>query len=192
MSDFKVKLPLWLRILYFITGIATIGFAVVVLINELIASPFIDGHLLLGIAIALISTMRILNGIFDKRHDKWFRTFNLLIGLLVLPVGIITIVWTSLDPFMLLSIIGLAILLLGIVSIVNGFEDKNKVTSYKMSIILYGFILVFLAAAVLIFDTQLDERSLLIMIDVAILLLGLRRLMEGILNHRIFKQPKTQ
>ncbi|HUT79637.1 MAG TPA: DUF308 domain-containing protein [Candidatus Bathyarchaeia archaeon] len=194
MSDFKVKLPLWLRILYYIFGIATIGFAVVIIINALISTPFIpNNNLLLGIAIILISSVRIINGIFDKRHDKWFRTFNLLIGLLVLPIGIIAIVVTTLTSNMLLAILALAILLLGIVSIVNGFEDKNKVNVYKIVIIIYGFILVALAAAVLIIEPPtVSDQNLLMMLVVAILLLGLRRLMEGILNHRIFKQPQVQ
>ncbi len=193
MSDYKVKLPLWLRILYYITGIATIGLAIIIIINELISTPFLDNILLFGITVILISTVRIINGLFDKRHDKWFRTFNLLIGILVLPIGIVAVIPTiTLDPYIMLSILALAILLLGIVSLVNGFEDKNKVKTYKILIILYGFILVLLSAAVLIVDTILIERSLIIIIDVAIFLLGFRRLMEGILNHRIFKQPQVQ
>lgn len=193
MSDYKVKLPLWLRILYYITGIATIGLAIIIIINELISTPFLDNILLFGITVILISTVRIINGLFDKRHDKWFRTFNLLIGILVLPIGIVAVIPTiTLDPYIMLSILALAILLLGIVSLVNGFEDKNKVKTYKILIILYGFILVLLSAAVLIVDTILVERSLIIIIDVAIFLLGFRRLMEGILNHRIFKQPQVQ
>ncbi|MBN1328801.1 MAG: DUF308 domain-containing protein [Candidatus Heimdallarchaeota archaeon] len=189
MSELKIKLPLWLKIFDIIAGIVAIGFAVIVFINELISSPFIDTKILIGIAIIIISTIRILNGIFDKRNDKSLRTFKLITGLLVLPIGIITLVWGTLDVYIILSILGLAILLLGIGSIVNGFEARNKVTSYKMSIITYGFILVFLAVAELIFDTHLDAKSLTIIINVAILLLGLRRLIEGLLDYRIFKQP---
>ncbi|HUT79636.1 MAG TPA: DUF308 domain-containing protein [Candidatus Bathyarchaeia archaeon] len=192
MDDFKVKLPLWLRLLYIISGILIIGFAVVIFINEFVASPFITNTLLLGIALILISVERILNGLFDKRHDKWFRIFNLVIGLLVLPIGITAIFVESILAEILLSILALAVLLLGIVSVVNGFEDKKKVNAYKLTIIFYGFILVSLAVSILILDTMLEERNLIVMLDVSILLLGFRRIMEGILDHRIFKQPQVQ
>lgn len=189
MSEFKVELPTWLRILSFISGILTIGFAIIAFVNVPIG--FIENTLILGIAIMLIGTMRIIIGIFEKRQTKWFRTFNLIIGILILPIGIIEVAGVVVTELILVDILALAILLLGIIGIVKGFEDKKKVFAYRLSIIIIGFILVGLSSAVLITDTILLVEPLIYMLATAILILGLKRLMEGVLDYRIFKQPKA-
>jgi len=186
MSDFKVKLPLWLKIFSIISGILILGFAIITFVN--VTVDFIDYGLILGIAILLIGTTRIFIGIFDKRQTKWFRLFNIIIGLLILPIGIIAYIGLTIDELILLDILALAILLLGIIGIVKGFDDKKKVFAYRISVIFVGFILVGLASSVLILDTILIADNLTYMLASGLVLLGLKRLMEGVLDHIIFKQ----
>jgi len=189
MSEFKVELPLWLRILSIISGTIIIAFAIVAFIN--ISLGFIESALILGIAILLVGVTRIIIGIFEKRQTKWFRIFNIIIGILVLPIGIVSVIGLITDELILIDILALAILLLGIIGIVKGFEDKKKVFMYRLTIIIVGFILVGLSSAVLITDTILDAEALTYMLASGITVLGLKRLMEGILDYRIFKQPKA-
>ena len=186
MSDFKVKLPLWLRILTIIAGVLILGFGIVTFIN--VTVDFIDSGLILGIAILLIGVTRIFTGIFDKRQTKWFRLFNIIIGILILPIGIIATIGLVIDELILIDVLALAILLLGIIGIVKGFDDKKKVFSYRISVIFIGFLLVGLSTSVLILDTILIADYLIYMLASGLLLIGLKRLMEGILDHRIFKQ----
>jgi uncharacterized membrane protein HdeD (DUF308 family) len=191
MSEFKVELPTWLRILSYISGILIIGFAIIAFVNVPIG--FLENTLILGIAIMLIGLTRIIIGIFEKRQTKWFRTFNIIIGILILPIGVIEVAGVIIGELILIDILALAILLLGIIGIVKGFEDKKKVNAYRLSIIIVGFILVGLSSTVLITDTvfTLTTNPLIYMLATAILILGLKRLIEGILDYRIFKQPKA-
>jgi len=189
MDDFKVKLPLWLKIFYLIFGVVIVGFAIVVFINVPLA--FIDSILILGIAITTVSIPRIVSGIFDKRLTKTMKIFNLIIGLLILPAGIIAIIWTTLDSLILIDILALAVLMVGIIGILLGVEDKTKVKSYRFLVNILGFILIALAATVLLMDSQFTTENLTIILATSIVLIGLRRLCEGILDHRIFKQPKN-
>ena len=189
MTEVKIKLPLWLRILYLISGTAILAFALVVFIN--IPYGFISEILLLGIALLIIGTTRILNGVFDQRQSKWFRLFNFIIGLLIFPIGVIATVSTLFSFFIVSSILSLALLLLGLVGIVKGFEDKKKVTAYRIALIFYGFILIGLSVSVIILDSVLTQQNIIIMINTGLLVLGLRRLLEGIIAHKILKQPKA-
>ena len=189
MSELKVELPLWLKIFSIVSGSLTVIFAIITFINVPLA--FIEATLILGIAILVIGVTRIFIGIFEKRQSKWFRLFNLVIGILVLPIGIIELIGLTIDETILIDILALALLLLGIIAIVKGFEDKKKVFSYRLSIILFGFIIVGLSSATLITDTILAIENLTYMLATGILLLGLKRMMEGILDHRIYKQPKA-
>jgi uncharacterized membrane protein HdeD (DUF308 family) len=190
MSEIKVKLPTGLKILSYISGILAIGLAIIAFVN--ISLVFIETTLILGIAILIIGIMRIVIGTFEKRQTKWFRIFNVVIGVLIIPIGIIEIAGVMVSEIILIDILALSILLLGIISIVKGFENKKKVPSYRLVIILLGAILVTLSAAVLITDSILTTEPLNYMLATAILLLGLKRLLDGILDYRIFKQPKIE
>jgi uncharacterized membrane protein HdeD (DUF308 family) len=188
----KIKLPLWLRIMYLISGTIILAFALVVFINMPIG--FIDEVLLMGIALLIIGTTRILNGVFDQRQSKWIRLFNFVIGVLMFPIGVIATVSSlpAFDFFIVSVILSLAILLLGIIGIVKGFEDKKKVGVYRAGLIFYGFILIGLSFSAIILDSILTQQNILVLINTAILILGLRRLMEGILAHKVLKQPKSE
>jgi len=187
--DDKVKLPLWLRIFYLIFGVAIVGFSVILFIN--IPTGFIEEIQMLGIAIIVISVPRLLAGLFDKRLTKPLKIFNFLVGLLIIPAGIIAIIWTTLDPIMLIDILALAILMVGILGILQGVEDKSKVRIYRVIINLIGFILIGLAATVVIGDNTFTNLILVSLLSTGIMIIGLRRLIEGIVDYRIFKQPKA-
>jgi hypothetical protein len=188
MSE-HVKLPLWLRIFYLVFGVTIVGFALIVFIN--IPLVFIDNILILGIAITAVSIPRLLAGIFDKRLTKSLRIFNIIVGLLILPVGIIAIIWTSLDFLVLIDILALAIMMIGILGILQGVEDKSKVRIYRVTINFVGFILISLAATVLIMDSIFTDLVLVSLLSTGLLIIGLRRLVEGIVDYRIFKQPEN-
>ncbi|NHJ39590.1 MAG: hypothetical protein FK731_06105 [Asgard group archaeon] len=187
MED-KVKLPLWLRIFYLVFGVAIVGFAIIVFIN--IPLDFIDNILILGIAITAVSIPRLLSGFFDRRLTKSLKVFNVIVGLLVLPVGIIAIIMTSLDPLILIDILALAIMMIGILGILHGVEDKSKVPIYRVIINLIGFILIGLAATVLIMDHIFTDLVIFSLLSTGLIIIGLRRLVEGIVDYRIFKQPE--
>ena len=70
-------------------------------------------------------------------------------------------------------------------------EDKTKVKSYRFTVNFLGFILIALASTVLLMDSQFTPENLTIILATSLLLIGLRRLIEGILDHRVFKQPKN-
>jgi uncharacterized membrane protein HdeD (DUF308 family) len=183
-----VKLPLWLRIFYLVFGVAIVGFALIVFIN--IPLVFINEILILGIAITAVSIPRLLAGLFDKRLTKSLKIFNIIVGLLILPLGIIAIIWTSLDFLILIGILALAIMMIGILGILQGVEDKSKVRIYRIAVNLIGFILIGLAATVLIMDSMLSNLVLVSLLSTCLLIIGLRRLVEGIVDYRIFKQPE--
>ncbi|NPE09534.1 MAG: hypothetical protein GNW80_14705 [Asgard group archaeon] len=187
--DDKVKLPLWLRIFYLIFGVAIVGFAIILFIN--IPLTFIDEILILGIAITVVSIPRLLAGLFDRRLTKPLKIFNFLVGLLIIPAGIIAIIWTTLDYLILIDILALAILMVGILGILQGVEDKSKVRIYRVIINLIGFILIGLAGTVLIMDSTFTNLILVSLLSTGLLIIGLRRLIEGIVDYRIFKQPKA-
>lgn len=186
--DDKVKLPLWLRIFYLIFGVAIVGFAIILFIN--IPLTFIDEILILGIAITVVSIPRLLAGLFDRRLTKPLKIFNFLVGLLIIPAGIIAIIWTTLDYLILIDILALAILMVGILGILQGVEDKSKVPIYRVIINLIGFILIGLAATVLIMDSIFTDLVIVSLLSTGLLIIGLRRLVEGIVDYRIFKQPE--
>ncbi len=189
MSE-KVKLPLWLRIFYLIFGVAIVGFAIILFINSSVA--FIDEIQFLGIAIIIVSIPRLLAGLFDRRLTKSLKIFNFLVGLLIVPVGITAIIMPTLDFFILVDIFALAILMVGILGILQGAEDKSKIRSYRVIVNIIGFILIGLAATVLVGEHQFSNNSILVYIlSTGLLIIGLRRLIEGIVDYRIFKQPKT-
>ncbi|NHJ87452.1 MAG: hypothetical protein FK734_18460 [Asgard group archaeon] len=189
MSE-KVKLPLWLRIFYLIFGVGIIGLSLIVFIN--IPLVFVDEILILGIAVVAISIPRLLAGLFDKRLTKSLKAFNFLVGLIIIPAGIITIIWANtLSYEMIIDILALAILMVGILGILQGVEDKSKVRAYRVIVNIIGVILIGLAATVLIMDYTFTPLILTSLISTGIMIIGLRRLIEGIVDYRIFKQPKT-
>ena len=81
--------------------------------------------------------------------------------------------------------------MIGLLGILQGVEDKSKVRIYRIIINLIGFILIGLAATVLIMDSIFTDLVLVSLLSTGLLIIGLRRLVEGIVDHRIFKQPKT-
>jgi len=186
----RVKLPLWLRIFYLVFGVLIAGFAIVAFIN--MPLDFIDDILILGIAITAIALPRILSSFFDKRLTKSLKVFNLLVALLIIPAGIIAIIWTALDFLILIDILALAILMIGLLAILQGVEDKSKVRIYRVIVNILGSILIGLAATVLIMDFSFTDRILVSLLSTSLLIIGLRRLIEGIVDYRIFKQPEIE
>ncbi|NHJ32151.1 MAG: hypothetical protein FK732_04760 [Asgard group archaeon] len=182
MNDVKIKLPLWLRIFYIISGVLSIGFALVVLIN--IKFGYVITALLLGIALITIGSTRILIGIFDKKLSKWLRIFNLVIGVLLFPVGIIAMVYQDITVEVVYVFIALALILLGIFGVVKGFEEKKKDNWYQLMLIVYGFIVITLGILVLVFDS-VGDAALIAILASGFMLIGVRRLIEGSVGHMV-------
>ena len=182
MNDLKVKLPIWLRIFYIISGILSIGFALVVLIN--IGFGYIITALLLGISLIVIGITRILIGIFDKKLTRWLRIFNVVVGILLIPIGIVSMVYQDITVEVVYVFIALALILLGIFGIVKGFDEKHKDNWYQIMLIVYGFILTILGLLVLIFD-DVGDVFLIALLSSGFMIIGIRRLVEGIVGHLV-------
>ncbi|NPE09533.1 MAG: hypothetical protein GNW80_14700 [Asgard group archaeon] len=178
----QVKLPTWLRVFYIISGILSIGFALVVLIN--LRFGYLITAILLGIALITIGTTRIFIGIFDKKLTKWLRIFNIVIGILMYPIGIVAIAYHDITVEIVFVFIALALVLLGIFGVVKGFEEKHKDNWYQIMLIIYGFILIILGILVLIFD-EVGDAALIALLASGFIIVGVRRLIEGTVGHMV-------
>jgi uncharacterized membrane protein HdeD (DUF308 family) len=178
--DEQIKIPTWLRIFYIFSGILNIGFALTVMIN--INLDYLITAILLGIGLVIIGTTRILIVIFDKKISKRVRIFNLVVGVLMFPIGIVAIVYHDITNDIVYVFIAIALILLGIFGVVKGFEEKSNDNWYKVMLIIYGFILVTLGILVLIFDS-LGEILLITLLASGFMLIGIRRLLDGIIGH---------
>ncbi len=176
----QIELPMWLRVFYIISGILSIGFALVVLIN--IKFVYLITAILLGIALITIGSTRILIGIFDKKLTKWLRIFNLVIGVLLFPIGIVAMVYHDITVEVVYVFIALALIILGIFGVVKGFEEKKKDNWYQLMLIIYGFILMTLGILVLVFDS-VGDAALIAILASGFMLIGVRRLIEGSVGH---------
>lgn len=181
-DDVKIKLPTWLRIFYIISGILSLGFALTVLIN--LQFGYLITAILLGFALITIGSTRILIGVFDKKMTKWLRIFNLVVGVLLIPIGITAIAYHDITVEVVYVFIALALLLLGIFGVVKGFDEKQKDNWYQLMLVIYGFILIILGILVLIFD-GLGDVFIIAILASGFILIGVRRIIEGSIGHQV-------
>jgi uncharacterized membrane protein HdeD (DUF308 family) len=184
MTEISKTMPAWLRISYMISGSIAGTFALLVMFSWFFSEMTII--LFLGIAVLLISITRLLIGVYDMNYSMWNKAFNIVVGLILLPIAVILIARLSSNLAFLIIFLSISVMILGIINIVTGFESDNRVSWFRIYLILNGFALIALSylSATLGF---LAEKYLLMITGGGYLLLGIRRFLEGYLGNKIIK-----
>ena len=188
MNETKPPMPKWLRIYYIIIGIIVVGFGVTGMFNDF----FLDSTIIiiLGVGLFIISVTRVFTGVFNKKFSQGIRIFNMVIGLLILILSIFAIFLPGMNKDYIVVFYAVALLMTGVIAMIKGFEDQKKIKWYRFVIILFGAILISGSLASLIFD-YLAVEFLLMLISALIILVGLRRILDGAFGNKIFIQPKV-
>jgi len=187
MSEQKIKLPKWLRIFYLVSGSLSIIFALIVLIN--IKYDFLITAILFGVALITIGLTRILVGFFDKQQSKSLNIFNIIIGILLIPVGLAAIIKHDITLRLVFVFIALAFLFLGIIGVVKGFQENTKDSISRLLIIIYGIFLI-IVGVVNLADDDVAKITMIVIFSCGFIALGVRRLVDGIINQ--VKVKKTE
>ena len=119
------------------------------------------------------------------------RIVNILVGILMLPLAIISIAFPSLSIEVLITLLAIALLILGVNSIVRGVEDRHYQKWYRAFVILFGIGLIVLATIVFIFDS-FATLSLIMLLAGGFMILGIRRLIEGIAGYQTILIEETE
>jgi uncharacterized membrane protein HdeD (DUF308 family) len=158
-----------------------------VLIN--IKYGFLITAILFGIALVTIGITRILVGLFDKQQSKSLNIFNLVIGILLIPIGISAIVKHDITARLVFIFIALAFLLLGVIGVVKGFQEDAKKAISRLLIIIYGTFLILLGVINMTTD-NISKITLIVIFSCGFIVLGIRRLVDGIINEVKAKKLK--
>ncbi|HUT82752.1 MAG TPA: hypothetical protein VMZ29_16270 [Candidatus Bathyarchaeia archaeon] len=183
------NIPKWLQIFYIIIGSITVVFGFIVMINVFDETILV---LLLGIVLLVNSINRFIIGNFDKKLNKEVKISNIVIGIVLLPLAIIAIAgYFTISIGIILVLLALAIIFIGIQSIVRGYISHTRKTIYRLAIIIAGYILIGLTILSLGYDSLQDKFKILIL-GTAIVIIGLVRIAEGIIGKQVMKQPKRE
>ncbi|HUT81088.1 MAG TPA: DUF308 domain-containing protein [Candidatus Bathyarchaeia archaeon] len=179
IDDQITKIPKWLQIFYIISGLISLIFAIIVLIN--LKFGYLITSILFGIALLTIGVTRIFVGIFDKRQEKSLAILNLITGVSLIPIGLIAINKHDITLKIVLVFIAVAFLLLGVIGVVKGFQERSKESIIRLLLIIYGFLLITVAIMDLAVD-EIAQTLIVVILASGFILLGIRRLVDGIYN----------
>ncbi|HUU78453.1 MAG TPA: DUF308 domain-containing protein [candidate division Zixibacteria bacterium] len=179
MSEQEIKVPKWLRLFYIVSGSLSVIYAIIVLIN--IKFDFLITAILFGIALVTIGVTRILVGVFDKQQSKSISILNIIVGIILIPIGIFTIVKHDITMRIVFVFIAVAFLLLGIIGVAKGFQEKAKESMSRLLIIIYGFLLILVGILNMAID-NISKITLIAILSCGFIVLGIRRLIDGILG----------
>ncbi len=179
MSKVEVKAsPVW-RTLEIIGGIIVIVTAGIVLADP----QFAVLTLVIVIAAGLVigGLFRIGVGAFAIVLPSTLRTLNIAGGITAVVLGIAALLDLQAATLTLITILALAILLVGAFEIGVGVA-RHPPAWLRALIIAIGVLTVILAGFVII-DTSLGERFLAAILALALLFVGIRNLIHGITGH---------
>ena len=179
MSKVEVKAsPVW-RTLEIIGGIIVIATAGIVLADP----QFAVLTLVIVIAAGLVigGLFRIGVGAFAIVLPSTLRTLNIAGGITAVVLGIAALLDLQAATLTLITILALAILLVGAFEIGVGVA-RHPPAWLRALIIAIGVLTVILAGFVII-DTSLGERFLAAILALALLFVGIRNLIHGITGH---------
>jgi len=186
-KELITKIPLWLQIFYIISGSTSLIFAVIVLIN--LKFEYLITSILFGIALLTIGVTRIFVGLFDKRQEKSLAILNFITGILLIPIGLVAINKHDITLRIVFVFIAIAFLLLGIIGVVKGFQENAKGAITRLLLIVYGFLLIIVAITDLAVD-DIAKTVLIVILSCGFILLGIRRLIDGVYSVRKTKNVK--
>ena len=175
---------LW-RTLEIIGGLIIIGAATVVLADP----QFAVRTLVIVIAAGLVigGLFRIGVGVFAVVLPSTLRTLNTAGGVTAVVTGIVALLELQAAETTLITILALALLLVGAFEIGVGVARHPPVW-LRASIVVIGVLTVVLAGIVIV-DTSIGEGILAAILALALLLVGIRNLVHGITGHHPIAAP---
>lgn len=175
MSEHKI--PTWLRNANVIFGIITILVAILVIAQPGLTITILV--VLIGVGLLLLGLARFLRGLFEIRLSNFLRFFNILTGLLILILALITLLFQALVVLILIWILAAALLVLGLARLLVGLLDNESPTWFRALLILVG--LISLAVSFLLFLLPaLGELTLVIFLAWVLILNGITRITNAI------------
>ncbi len=183
MAQKTKKFPSWLRVAYMISGSIAGIFALLIMFSWFFTEMTMV--LFLGIAVLTISITRLMIGVYDMNYSLWNKGFNIVVGIILLPIAVILIARLSSNIGFLIIFLSISIMILGVINIVTGFESENRVSWFRIFLIITGFCLLTLSYLSVVLG--LVEKYLLMITGAGYLLLGIRRFLEGYLGPKVVK-----
>lgn len=179
MSKVEVRTSKLWRTLEIIGGLIVIIAATIVLADP----QFAVLTLVIVIAAGLIigGLFRISVGVFAAVLPSTLRALNTAGGIIALVLGIAALLDLQAAIATLITIVALALLLVGAFEIGVGFA-RHPPTWLRASIVVLGALTIILAGFVIV-DTTIGEGLLAAILALALLLLGIRNLIHGFTGH---------
>jgi hypothetical protein len=185
MSRVEVKASGPWRVLELIGGLIVIAAAAVVLLDP----QFAVLTLVIVIAAGLLigGLFRIGVGVFATILPSTLRALNTAGGVIAVVLGIAALLDLGAAVATLITILALALLLVGAFEIGVGVA-RHPPAWLRVSVILLGILTIILAGIVIV-DTTIAEGVLAAILALALLFLGIRNLVHGFTGHHPVAAP---
>lgn len=175
---------LW-RTLEIIGGLIAIALAAVVLADYNFAVQTLV--IVIASGLIIVGLLRIGVGVYAIVLPSALRTLNTAGGIIAVVLGIAALLDLQGAVNVLISILALAILLVGAVEIGVGVA-RHSPTWLRVTIVAIGVLTIILSALVVV-DMSIGQGIIAILLALGLLLIGIRNIVHGIIGHHPVEAP---
>lgn len=122
-----------------------------------------------------------------KVNQEGLRKINFLSGLLIVIISVLVLIFSFQAVVLLLFILAISLLILGAARIINGSSNeklKNSVKAWKVISGIAAIILSVIGIVYLLIDPTLSLTIVIIVFGIALLLIGIGRIITGLINNK--------
>ena len=174
-----------LRALNIIVGIGLLVMAIMAVVFTDIAVLTI--LLIIAAAIVIMGVPRLINGATNKALETKVRLSKFVVGFIAIFIGVLTIIWASVDPTIsiewLILLLAAALIILGFGRFFRGIRAKEFPTWLRVLILGIGALTMALAL-VLFVSPPIDPNLNILLLAVILLVNGIARLAIGIVSSK--------
>ena len=173
MSEISA-MKLGLRILNISTGVIFIALALVVLIDDNLATRI--ALTILGASLFLLGGTRIVVGIYLKEEEKLVRIIKIVFGSILIPISLVIMIYQQIATELLVILFASALVGNGILRIIVVLIEKPLPEWYKILSSIVGLLTIIIGIIAAIF-TQYGVYTLVFLLSIILILNGIVRIM---------------
>jgi uncharacterized membrane protein HdeD (DUF308 family) len=173
-------LPGWLRALEIIAGIILVVLSFMVWGFPIIAGLTVV--FIFGLALIVLGTMRMGEGIFDQALTSGMRALLVLLGILLVGIGLYAIAAPLGGALTMIYFFAFALMLAGVdrLALAGGGRQGPELPSWARYFSIIAGIFAIIAAFIVLIFPGFGAALLFVIISIAILILGIELIVSGI------------
>lgn len=175
-----VSVPGWLRALEIIAGIVLVILSFMVWGFPLIAG--LTFVFIFGLALIVLGTMRMGEGIFDRSLSQGIRALLVILGILLVGIGLFAIAAPLAGALTMIYFFAFALMLAGVdrLALAGGGTAGPESPSWARYFSIIAGIFAILAGFIILFFPGFGAALLFVIIAIVVLVLGIELIVSGI------------